>query len=106
MKRFILLLILSFHLFSFSQKKYPEDYFRSPLNIPIVLSGSFGELRSNHFHAGLDIKTQGKQGLKVFAAADGYVSRIKVQQFGYGKAIYITHPNGFTSVYGHLSKFN
>jgi murein DD-endopeptidase MepM/ murein hydrolase activator NlpD len=106
LKRFLLLSILSFHFFSFAQKKYPKDYFRSPLDIPIVLSGSFGELRSNHFHAGLDIKTQGKQGLKVYAAADGYVSRIKVQQFGYGKAIYITHPNGFTSVYGHLSKFN
>ncbi len=93
-------------LSNFSQKKYPKDYFRSPLEIPIVLSGTFGELRSNHFHAGLDIKTQGKQGLKVFAVADGYVSRIKVQQFGYGKAIYVTHQNGFTSVYGHLSKFS
>lgn len=92
--------------FNFSQEKYPQDYFRNPLDIPTFLSGSFGELRSNHFHAGLDIKTQGKQGLPVFAVADGYVSRIKVQQFGYGKAIYITHPNGFTSVYGHLSKFN
>ena len=106
MKHLLLLYILSFHLLSFSQEKYPQDYFRSPLDIPIVLSGSFGELRSNHFHAGIDIKTQGKQGLKVFVAADGYVSRIKVQQFGYGKAIYVTHPNGFTSVYGHLSKFN
>ncbi|MBT9243365.1 M23 family metallopeptidase, partial [Vibrio splendidus] len=54
----------------------------------------------------LDIKTQGKEGLKVVAVADGYVSRIKVQQYGYGKAIYVTHPNGYTSVYGHLSKFN
>ena len=106
MKHFLLFYILSFQLLSFSQEKYPKDYFRNPLDIPIVLSGSFGELRSNHFHAGLDIKTQGKQGLKVFTAADGYVSRIKVQQFGYGKAIYVTHPNGFTTVYGHLSKFN
>jgi len=77
----------------------------NPLDIPILLSGSFGELRSNHFHAGLDIKTLGKEGLHVFAAANGYVSRIKVQQFGYGKAIYITHPNGYTTVYGHLGKF-
>ena len=106
MKHLLVFSILSIHLFSFSQEKYPKDYFRSPLDIPIFLSGSFGELRSNHFHAGLDIKTQGKEGLKVFAVADGYVSRIKVQQFGYGKAIYITHPNGFTSVYGHLSKYN
>jgi murein DD-endopeptidase MepM/ murein hydrolase activator NlpD len=106
LKHQFLLSFILFHFLSFSQKQYPKDYFINPLNIPIYLSGSFGELRSNHFHAGLDIKTQGKQGLKVFAVADGYVSRIKVQQFGYGKAIYITHPNGFTSVYGHLSKFN
>ncbi|WP_405566479.1 M23 family metallopeptidase [Polaribacter sp. Asnod6-C07] len=106
MKQFTLFSFLVFNLITFSQKKYPTDYFRNPLDIPIFLSGSFGELRSNHFHAGLDIKTQGKEGLKVFAAADGYVSRIKVQQFGYGKAIYVTHPNGFTTVYGHLSKFN
>ena len=75
------------------------------MDIPIILGGTFGELRSNHFHAGIDIKTQRKQGLKIFATANGYVSRIKVQQWGYGKAIYITHPNGFTTVYGHLSKF-
>ena len=89
----------------FSQKKYPKNYFRSPLDIPIVLSGTFGELRSNHFHAGMDIKTQRRNGLKVYATADGYVSRIKVALWGYGKVIYITHPNGYTSVYAHLSKF-
>lgn len=83
-----------------------KDYFRSPLDIPLYLSGNFGELRSNHFHAGLDIKTQGVEGQKVYAVADGYVSRIKVSPYGYGNAIYITHPNGFTSVYGHLQKYN
>ncbi|SDR89999.1 Peptidase family M23 [Polaribacter sp. KT25b] len=101
-------MLFSFLLLPFlctSQEKYPQNYFNNPLEIPILLSGSFGELRSNHFHAGLDIKTKGREGLKVLAAAEGYVSRIKVQQFGYGKAIYITHPNGFTTVYGHLSKF-
>ncbi|WP_026777847.1 M23 family metallopeptidase [Polaribacter sp. Hel_I_88] len=106
MKHLIILVFLAISSINFSQEKYPQDYFRDPLDVPIFLSGSFGELRSNHFHAGLDIKTQGKEGLKVYAAAEGYVSRIKVQQFGYGKAIYITHPNGFTTVYGHLSKFN
>lgn len=106
MKKLVASLILVLHFFCYSQEKYPQDYFIKPLDIPIILSGSFGELRSNHFHAGLDIKTQGKEGLKVFATADGYVSRIKVQQYGYGKAIYITHPNGFTTVYGHLSKFS
>ena len=101
-----LLLYLFIPFLSFAQEKYPKNYFQNPLDIPLVLAGTFGELRSNHFHAGLDIKTQGKEGLNVFAVADGYVSRIKVQQFGYGKAIYITHPNGYTSVYGHLGKFN
>jgi murein DD-endopeptidase MepM/ murein hydrolase activator NlpD len=105
LKRLLVPLILFIHFLSFSQEKYPQDYFIDPLEIPIFLSGSFGELRSNHFHAGLDIKTQGKEGLNVFATAEGYVSRIKVQQFGYGKAIYITHPNGYTTVYGHISKF-
>jgi len=98
-----ILILLSF--VCYSQKKYPEKYFQSPLDIPLVLAGTFGELRSNHFHAGVDIKTQGKEGLKVYAVAGGYVSRIKIQQYGYGKAIYITHPNGYTSVFGHLSKF-
>jgi hypothetical protein len=70
------------------------------------LSGDFGELRSGHLHAGIDIKTGGVQGKKVYAAADGYVSRIKVSLYGYGKALYITHPDGYVSVYGHLKKFN
>jgi len=90
---------------SFSQE-IVTDYFRSPLDIPLFLSGNFGELRSNHFHAGVDIKTQGVEGQSVYAIADGYVSRIKVSPYGYGNALYITHPNGFTSVYGHLQKYN
>lgn len=87
-----------------------EDYFKSdlypPLDIPLYLSGTFGELRSNHFHSGLDIKTQGVIGLKVYASADGYVSRIKVSPNGYGKVLYVTHADGFVTVYGHLNKFN
>lgn len=106
----IFLLLTSFLSFSsFSQdfrETYPQNYFRSPLDIQLYLSGNFGELRSNHFHAGLDIKTQGVRGQKVFAIADGYVSRIKVSPYGYGKAIYVTHPNGYTSVYGHLKKYS
>lgn len=90
---------------SFAQVKHPKNYFRNPLDIPSVLSGTFGELRSNHFHAGIDLKTQGKEGLKVYATANGYVSRIKVAQYGYGKTIYISHPNGYTTVYAHLSKY-
>lgn len=88
-----------------SQQPYPQDYFKSPLRQTLVLSGTFAELRSNHFHSGLDIKTNGKQGLKVHASASGYVSRIKISRYGYGKALYITHPNGYTTVYAHLQKF-
>jgi len=88
-----------------AQEKYPTDTFQSPLEIPIVLAGTFGELRSNHFHSGIDIKTQQREGLPVLAVADGTVTRIKVSHWGYGKALYIAHPSGHTSVYGHLKKF-
>ncbi|WP_400080108.1 M23 family metallopeptidase [Winogradskyella sp. R77965] len=104
MKKILLLFLISCSVYS--QSEYPQDYFRNPLDITLVLSGTFAELRSSHFHGGLDIKTQRKQGLKVYTAAKGYVSRIKVSHFGYGKAIYITHPNGYTTVYGHLQKFS
>jgi len=91
-----------YSFFVLGQNQYPKDYFRSPLDIPLQLSGNFGELRPNHFHSGFDFKTQQKEGFNVYAAADGYISRIKIAENGYGKAIYIAHPNGFTSVYGHL----
>ncbi|WP_029272298.1 M23 family metallopeptidase [Flavobacterium sp. KJJ] len=96
------ILTLFFCHFVFAQTQYPTDYFRSPLDIPMQLSGNFGELRPNHFHAGFDLKTNQREGLNVYAVADGYVSRIKISTFGNGKCIYITHPNGYTSVYGHL----
>lgn len=99
--KFVLFLLL-FSAALFGQASYPQDYFRSPLDIPLQLSGNFGELRPNHFHAGFDMKTQQREGLKVYAVADGYVSRIKISTFGNGKTIYINHPNGYTSVYGHL----
>ena len=85
---------------------YPNNYFGNPLEIPMILSGTFGELRPNHFHAGLDIKTEQREGLNVLAAANGYISRIKISHWGYGKAIYVTHPNGYTTVYAHVQKFN
>ncbi|EGD34639.1 hypothetical protein HMPREF9071_0830 [Capnocytophaga sp. oral taxon 338 str. F0234] len=88
-----------------SQKEYPRDYFGSPLDIPLSYAGNFCELRGNHFHAGLDIKTDGKQGQNVYATADGYISCIRVSTYGYGKVIYIDHPNGYTTVYAHLQKF-
>ncbi len=82
-----------------------ERYFSDPVRIPMHLSGSFAELRSNHFHSGIDIKTQGTTGIPVFSVADGYISRIVVSPTGFGKALYINHPNGTTSVYAHLLKF-
>ncbi|MFO7721109.1 MAG: M23 family metallopeptidase, partial [Gillisia sp.] len=102
-------LIIFFTLTAFivqAQAPFPADYFTSPLDVDLVLSGTFGELRSNHFHSGLDIKTQQREGLNVLASAEGYVSRINVQHYGYGKALYIQHPNGYTTVYGHLKKFS
>ena len=96
------LFTLLFCPFIFAQTQYPKDEFRPPLDIPMQLSGNFGELRPNHFHAGFDLKTNQREGLNVYAVADGYVSRIKISTFGNGKCIYITHPNGYTSVYGHL----
>ncbi|MEM6718196.1 MAG: M23 family metallopeptidase [Bacteroidota bacterium] len=76
------------------------------MDIPIILSGTFGELRSNHFHSGIDIKTKQKEGFEVFAIDNGYVSRIKIQHWGFGKALYVTHSNGYTSVYAHLKKLS
>ncbi|MFH6999227.1 M23 family metallopeptidase [Flavobacterium sp. FlaQc-57] len=99
--RFSIFTLFFCHLI-FAQTQYPKNDFRPPLDIPMQLSGNFGELRPNHFHAGFDLKTNQREGLSVHAIADGYVSRIKISTFGNGKCIYITHSNGYTSVYGHL----
>lgn len=79
--------------------------YQPPLDIPLLLSGNFGELRSNHFHAGLDFKTQGVEGKPVYAVDSGYVSRITVGPWGYGNGLYITHTDGTMTVYGHLKDF-
>ncbi|MGI9530438.1 M23 family metallopeptidase [Lutimonas sp.] len=105
-KKLFIFLFLGLVNLIHSQSEFPNDYFTNPLEIPLVLSGTFGELRTNHFHAGLDIKTKQVEGHKVVSSADGYVSRINVSLWGYGNALYITHPNGFTTVYGHLQKFS
>jgi Peptidase family M23 len=76
-----------------------------PLTIPISLAGNFMELRTGHFHSGLDMRTEGREGLDVKASEDGWVSRVKVSPWGYGKALYIDHPNGYTTVYGHLRNY-
>ena len=105
MWKFPVALILVMNIFCqhlAGQNNYPRNYFRSPVNFPVSLSGSFGEIRKNHFHSGIDIRTQGVQGKPVYAIADGYISRINISPGGFGKAIYLNHPNGYTSVYGHL----
>lgn len=86
--------------------RYQRGNFSKPLDLPVVLNAGFGDLRSNHFHSGIDLFTNHKTGYKVHAVASGYVSRIKIQSGGYGNALYITHDNGYTSVYGHLEKYN
>src|SRR6478609_140712 len=113
---FFLLFIAPFHAFkslsdtsgsAASQQSivYPTNYFIYPLNIPPSLAGNFGDLRTNHYHMGIDMRTQQRENLPVVAAADGYVSHIRVGPYGYGRAIFLTHPNGYTTVYGHLNKF-
>ena len=89
-----------------AQDSLPKNYFINPLDIPVTLAGTFGEIRSDHYHTGIDMRTEGREGLVVHAVASGYVSRIVVSPYGYGNALYITHPNGYISLYGHLSKFN
>ncbi|MCF8429858.1 MAG: M23 family metallopeptidase [Bacteroidia bacterium] len=93
-------------LFEINAQNYPQNYFRYPLDSLPNLVSPFGGLRDNHFHSGMDLRTNQREGFPVFASADGYISRIKIQSIGYGKAIYIDHPNGYTTVYGHLQKYS
>lgn len=87
-------------------REYPQGYFRNPLNIPMDASGVFGDLRSTHFHAGDDYRTQQKVGLPLHAAAEGFVSRVRVQNGGGGLSVYMDHPNGYTTTYLHMDGFN
>lgn len=107
--RFLTILILLFNT-AFAQDEsatsYPESYFRYPLDLAPIIAGNFGELRANHFHSGLDFKTNQREGYPIYAVADGYVSRVRVQIGGGGNAVYLTHPNGFTTVYMHLQRYN
>ncbi|VBB45705.1 conserved hypothetical protein [uncultured Paludibacter sp.] len=98
------ILFVSIFLF-YSLELYSQNFI-SPLNIPPLLSANFGDLRNNHFHSGLDFKTQTVVNKPVFAVADGYISRINISSGGYGLALYIDHPNGYTTVYGHLNSFS
>jgi hypothetical protein len=101
------LLFIEASYISVYSQSYVFDYFVSPIRPgePGSLAGTMGELRPNHFHGGLDIKTDKKVGFPVFAAAEGYVSRLKVSTSGYGNVLYLSHPNGYTTVYAHLERF-
>lgn len=101
-----LLFVFIIILFETNAQNYPQNYFRYPLDSLPNLVSPFGALRDNHFHSGMDLRTNQREGLPVFASADGYISRIKIQSIGYGKAIYIDHPSGYTTVYGHLQKYS
>jgi hypothetical protein len=107
MNLLLLLFISSITTFAqvFPQKQYPLGYFRNPMGIPLQLSANFGELRTNHYHMGFDIRTNQRENLPVYAAAEGYISRVKIEKGGFGNAIYITHPNGYTTLYAHLNSF-
>ncbi|PSR05311.1 MAG: hypothetical protein BRD50_01330 [Bacteroidetes bacterium SW_11_45_7] len=103
--RIALLLLLPLSVLA-QKGQYPQDAFRSPLDITLTLSGTFCEVRGNHFHSGVDFRTKERTGLDVYAVANGYVSRIKELPYGFGKAVYIDHPNGYTSVYAHIQEFS
>lgn len=108
-KPFLIFISLFFYGFAnaqfFPKKNYPKNYFIYPVDARISLAANFGELRPNHYHMGLDCRTDQVVNKTVKAAADGYIARVSVEPFGYGQAIYINHPNGLTTVYGHLNRF-
>jgi len=107
MKNIYFIIIIIFDTLGINaQSQYPKDFFSSPVDIKIAVAGTFGELRNNHFHSGIDIKTKQKKNIPIYAAQNGYISRIKISTYGFGKALYINHNKGFTTVYAHLERFN
>jgi hypothetical protein len=85
--------------------KYPQGYFSNPLRVPMSLTANFGELRPGHWHMGLDLRTEQKEDLPVLASADGYIAHIGIRPQSFGKFIIINHPNGYSTLYGHLNQF-
>jgi murein DD-endopeptidase MepM/ murein hydrolase activator NlpD len=105
MKQIVAFLFSCFVFANAASAQYARFLFRNPLGIPMHLIANFGEVRNDHYHMGLDLRTQQRENLPVYAAAEGYVSRITIEPGGYGKCIYITHPNGYTTLYAHLNSF-
>ncbi len=105
MNRFIFFFLLIGSGITTSAQTYPQNYFRHPLAIRMELVSNFGELRTNHWHMGLDIRTQRRENLSVYASAEGYVGRVVVAPGGFGQAIYIHHPNGLSTLYAHMNAF-
>jgi hypothetical protein len=105
----VVLVFVLLHLFSdlSSQPKniYAKNYFRWPLNLRPEIVANLGELRSNHWHMGLDIRTNQRENQLVYAAAAGYIAKIRVEKSGFGQCIWINHPNGLTTLYAHLNSF-
>ncbi len=106
---FCLLLLLTPNIATaqtfFAPKSYPTNFFAPPVRIPLSLAGNFGECRPNHFHSGLDVRTNKVENIPLYAIADGYISRVKIEAGGFGNALYITHTNGYTSLYAHCNDF-
>ena len=102
---FIISLIFVTGLVSSQTPHYPKGYFRWPLNLKPEIVANLGELRTNHWHMGLDIRTDQKENQQVYAAADGYIAKIRIEAFGFGRVIFINHPNGLTTAYAHLNDF-
>lgn len=102
-----LLAVVSAQAQPYQAKSLDYDYnFHMPMKIDLILAGNFGEMRDNHFHTGLDMKTGGAEGQSLYAVEEGYISRIRISPWGYGLAVYIQHPNGLTSLYGHMKSFS
>ena len=99
-------LVFLLNFTGFTQRvQYPQGYFRNPMGIPMELTANFGELRNHHWHMGLDIRTQAKENLPVYAAASGYIAAIGVRPLSFGRFIIIQHPNGLSTLYAHLNDF-
>lgn len=105
MKRYVILYFIMLISYPFPAVFSQETTKRNPFNFPVLLSGNFGELRANHFHSGIDFKTRGVEGEPVHAVQEGYISRVGVSPWGYGNVLYMDHPDGTTTVYAHLQRF-